>query len=672
MIAVLAGMSWYYQYSSLAAERELADKLMATADLLAQNSAAAVVFLDPETASEMLASLRVEQHVMNAAIYDETGGVFASYQREDVAEFAFPAVRASGTTLAEDQVELFHPLMSGGTSIGTIYLRSDLSWLEARRRELLQQTVILLCLGGGISTFLLLLLQRSIAGPLRRLSEASARVAESSEHTQVEGGGTDELEALATAFNQMVSQVQARDRSLREARDTLEQRVEERTTELRQATEAVQKELDGRLAAEERIQALVDSAAAGMLVVDSQGRMVLVNDYFVSMFSYERDELIGQPAVMLVPDAAREIHEGELHDFLDDPDDPGQGRLRSLHGRRKDGTELPLEIGIAPMATQEGTFVSMVVIDVADRKRAMEELNAARDLAERTNAAKSAFMANISHELRTPLNGIIGAGEILQHGSFGQLSPQQHEYVDTVLESGQQLLKLINNIVDVARMESGELALAPGAVDLKRILGELEESFGVRAAEKGLAFNIDLDGEVPQAIVIDGHRLRQVLGSLIDNGIKFTERGSVLLQVESSTAAEIGQCNLTFRVRDTGPGIPDDQQKGIFEAFGQREGQSINEYGGVGVGLALTRHIVDSMGGTIHLQSVVGVGSTFEVVLTEVPTASLEEIAEDVPHVDADRVTFHAAKVLVADDVHTNRHLIRGFLETYGLAVVDD
>ena len=357
--------------------------------------------------------------------------------------------------------------------------------------------------------------------------------------------------------------------------------------------------------------------------------------------------------------------------FVASPDDPGQGRLRTLHGRRKDGSEVPIEIGMAPMETAEGTFVSMVVIDVTDRKQAMEDLQAARDLAERTNAAKSAFMANVSHELRTPLNGIIGAAEILQHGSFGQLSAQQQEFVGTVLGSGQQLLRLINDIVDVARMESGEVALAPGAVDLTGVLAELEASFAERAAEKGLAFAIDLESDVPPAVVLDGQRLRQVLSSLIDNGIKFTGQGSVLLLVHSRQGAEIGQCTLTFRVRDTGPGIPEDQRAGIFEAFSQREGQSINEYGGVGIGLAMSQKSVVGMGGQIRLQSVVGEGTTFEVVLPDIPTASMADRPEEESWVDADRVTFEAATVLVADDVYTNRTLVKGFLETYGLTVLE-
>jgi len=257
------------------------------------------------------------------------------------------------------------------------------------------------------------------------------------------------------------------------------------------------------------------------------------------------------------------------------------------------------------------------------------ELRDAVQIAEDANQSKSVFLANVSHELRTPLNAIIGSSDILKNGTFGQLNVQQEQYLNNVLDGSQRLLQLIEGVLDLSRMETGTLDLAYGAVDLAHLLKRVETEFGAAATKKNLALRIESAAGVPASIVADGQRLYQVVASLVDNGIKFTERGSVQLSLRCEREPGGKEANLFFVVEDTGVGIPADQQKRVFETFAQKKGQSINEYGGLGFGLAFTQRMAKLLGGEIALESEEGKGSRFEIVLRAVELASGEELVLD-------------------------------------------
>jgi two-component sensor histidine kinase len=234
-------------------------------------------------------------------------------------------------------------------------------------------------------------------------------------------------------------------------------------------------------------------------------------------------------------------------------------------------------------------------------------------------------LANVSHELRTPLNAIIGSSDILQDGTFGQLNIQQQQYLNNVLDGGQRLLQLIEGVLDLSRMETGTFDLAYGAVDLGALLKKVEMDFAAAAAHKGLELRVEWVAAVPKAVVTDGQRLQQIFDSLVDNAVKFTERGSVRLSLQGQRHDD-ATCDLSFVVEDTGIGIPADQQERVFEAFAQKKGQSINEYSGLGFGLAFTRRMAELLGADIRLDSEVGQGSRFEIVLRAVSIASTEDL----------------------------------------------
>ena len=396
------------------------------------------------------------------------------------------------------------------------------------------------------------------------------------------------------------------------------------------AVEGMSCDITNRIAEAERLAGLLNSAPDGMIVTNEDGEIVLVNVGAEKMFGYTREELLGQPIEILIPERLRADHPKLRHAFVKESVARPMGMGSELAAQRKDGSTFPVEISLSPFRAEEGLLISAAVRDITERKQADEALRQSRDEAEQAareaeaaNQAKSIFLANMSHEIRTPMNAILGFSEILSgmvHES------QQKEYVDSIRTSGKSLLTLINDILDLSKVEAGELELENEAVALKQIFLDMKQVFGEKVAEKQLGFDIVLDSDLPDVVVLDESRLRQVLTNVIDNAVKFTKKGHVKLRVQGEDK-EMGIVDLTIDVEDTGIGIPTDQQEVIFGTFAQREGQSINEYGGIGLGLAMSKRLVEMMNGQIVVSSQVGVGSIFRIRLNNVQVASHEALA---------------------------------------------
>ena len=304
---------------------------------------------------------------------------------------------------------------------------------------------------------------------------------------------------------------------------------------------------------------------------------------------------------------------------------------------------------------------------VAARTRDLRE---AVELSEAANRSKSAFLANMSHEIRTPLNAIMGFTEILN----GRLKDRgQLQYLDSIIASGKALVTLIDDLLDLSKVETGTLAVKPGPTDIRALLRDVELVYTQKAHDKGLRLEVEIDPGMPEVLVIDEGRTRQILANLIDNAIKFTRHGHVRLTAAGSRqSGDPHLVDLTVVVADTGIGIPDNQLDRVFKTFEQREGQSINEYGGVGRGLSLVAALLDLMGGEIKCESQVEVGSRFTMTLPDVAVSSANQLAAiEAQGFDAESIEFAPASVLIADDVSTNRDLIKGFLDGQPLSFLE-
>ncbi len=380
------------------------------------------------------------------------------------------------------------------------------------------------------------------------------------------------------------------------------QRLEE--TVSKQAYEALQK-------AEQTFRRILEASPDPMILVDPEGRITLVSPQTEKVFGYSQEELVGQTVELLMPKRYRGVHAHHLRSFFATPRMRPMGSGLELSAERKDGTEFPIEVSLSPLENAEQPTVLAVIRDITERKQAeaaiaqrsaeLEEANEALRTADRY---KDEFLSVISHELRTPLNFITGFASILDDEVAGELNAQQHEYIQKIMNGADRMLELVNNLLDMSRIQAGKLHIEPEVAAYAPIVEEAIAPLRSLSDQKGLTLTLDIR-ENPD-LVVDARRLTQVLTNLVDNAIKFTPKdGQITVRVRRD------ENDLLTEIEDTGPGIAPESIPKLFRPFSQVDMSSTRRVGGSGLGLTISKALVEAHGGRIGVRSTPGEGSTF-------------------------------------------------------------
>ena len=363
---------------------------------------------------------------------------------------------------------------------------------------------------------------------------------------------------------------------------------------------------------EARLQQVFDAAPVGMLSVNAAGVIDMANVKMENLFGYTRDELLGQGMEVLVPEQYRDGHAEHRRSFFASSSNRRMcsGAGEEVNARRKDGSLIPVEIGLSPVETPAGWRVIASVTDLTRRKKIEEDL--ATHVAELAAASKykSEFLANMSHELRTPLNAVIGFGELLQEGVVPLGSPEANEFLGDIVRGGRHLLALINDVLDVAKLETGRVEFHPEPIDLPELFHEIGRLQRPAAEAAHIAVSARVDPALAQ-VTLDRLRLTQIITNYFGNALKFTPKGGAV----QLRALPEGDTQFRIEVEDSGIGIAERDIPKLFVQFQQLDAGAAKRHQGTGIGLALTRRLVEAQGGSVGVRSEVGAGSTFWAIL---------------------------------------------------------
>lgn len=662
---IIAGTFDYLHYKN-----EMQIAASANAKLVGDYCSAPLLFKYADEAEDALKQIQNLPGIVKAGVYDNTGSLFVRYAKNPGDNFDFPEPVRKSAEFERGYLNVFEPIINGPDTIGTIYIRLSATNLN---QKIFSQVLILLVLIIGLSAPILFLaskLQRRVSVPILKLAEAMTEISHSPDLSfKAVYKSDDVIGTLYKRFVEMLEQLRIRNEEisnksgqLTKLNEELEVRVRERTAELEEKNTDLRRAQTAHIESEQRLRDILNHAPILTYINDIEGRYLFVNEEFERRMDLKAENIIGKKDDEIFPaDRARRNIEQNKRIIAG-----GKSWIFENLSHKNDRDYYFVDI-LFPIRDSSGNIYATCgwSLDITDRKKSEELLRIAKEQAESASKAKSVFLSSMSHELRTPLNAILGFSQLLLR--YQNLTPQQLKNVEVINRSGEHLLSLINEVLELSKIEAGKSEIKREVFDLLTIIEDLRLMFESKTASKGLEFFVSTAEDIPNFIKGDQGKLRQILINLIGNSIKFTDAGSIQLIVGSVFRKE-NIIRLFFEVVDTGLGIDGKDIERIFMSFEQSE-SGLKSKEGTGLGLAISRQYARLMGGDIFVSSAIGAGSKFRLEI-ETEIAAISEAKHKISYKKVKGIkTDKEFRVIVADDRETNRDLLTSMLDIEGITV---